>query len=61
MERHVRSTDLPSMIVRTPVELGVTIRDRRRRLHLGHRELAAEVGVSRQRIIEVETGKPALR
>lgn len=54
----MRSRDLPSMTVRTPVELGATIRDRRRRLHLGQRDLAAKVGVSRQWIIAVEKGKP---
>jgi len=46
------------MIIRTPVELGATIRDRRRRLQLGQRDLAEKVGVSRQWLIEVEKGKP---
>jgi len=46
------------MIIRTPVELGAAIRDRRRKLHLGQRDLAEKVGVSRQWIIEVEKGKP---
>lgn len=46
------------MIIRTPRELGATIKDRRRKLHLGQRELAEKVGVSRQWLIEVEKGKP---
>ena len=45
------------MIIRTPVELGATIRDRRRKLQLGQRDLAEKVGVSRQWLIEVEKGK----
>ena len=45
------------MIIRTPAELGATIRDRRRGLQWGQRELAAKIGVSRQWIIEVEKGK----
>jgi HTH-type transcriptional regulator / antitoxin HipB len=46
------------MIIRTPVELGATIKDRRRKLRLGQRDLAEKVGVSRQWLIEVEKGKP---
>jgi len=46
------------MFVRTPVDLGATIRDRRRKLQLGQRDLAGKVGVSRQWLIEVEKGKP---
>ncbi len=45
------------MIVRTPAELGATIRDRRRRLGLEQRVLAQKVGVSRQWVIEMERGK----
>jgi HTH-type transcriptional regulator/antitoxin HipB len=46
------------MIIRTPLELGATIKDCRRRLHLGQHDLAAKVGVSRQWVIDVEKGKP---
>jgi HTH-type transcriptional regulator / antitoxin HipB len=46
------------MIIRTPVELGATLKDRRRRLHLGQQDLAAKVGVSRRWVIEAEKGKP---
>jgi HTH-type transcriptional regulator/antitoxin HipB len=46
------------MHLRTPLDLGVAIRDRRRRLHLGQDELAARVGVSRKWIVDVEKGKP---
>jgi HTH-type transcriptional regulator / antitoxin HipB len=46
------------MKVRTPIDLGSAIRDRRRRLKLGQDELAARVGVSRKWIIDAEKGKP---
>ena len=46
------------MIIRTPLELGATLRDRRRRLRLGQQDLAAKMGVSRRWVIEAEKGKP---
>lgn len=46
------------MLLRTPIDMGSAIRDRRRRLALDQDELAARVGVSRKWIIEVEKGKP---
>jgi HTH-type transcriptional regulator/antitoxin HipB len=46
------------MKVRTPIDIGFAIRDRRRRLKLGQDELAARVGVSRKWIIDIEKGKP---
>lgn len=46
------------MLLRTPIDMGSAIRDRRRRLGLDQDELAARVGVSRKWIIEVEKGKP---
>jgi len=46
------------MFARTPKDLGLLIRDRRRTLQLDQRELAKRVGVSRQWIVEVEGGKP---
>lgn len=46
------------MLLRTPVDIGSAIRDRRRRLGLGQDELAARVGVSRKWIIDIEKGKP---
>jgi HTH-type transcriptional regulator / antitoxin HipB len=45
------------MRTRTVPELGLIIRERRRKLGLGQRALAAKVGVSRQWIVEVEQGK----
>jgi HTH-type transcriptional regulator / antitoxin HipB len=45
------------MRIRTVPELGLIIRERRRKLGLGQRALAAKVGVSRQWIVEVEQGK----
>lgn len=46
------------MLLRTPIDIGAAIRDRRRRLGLGQDELAARVGVSRKWIIDIEKGKP---
>ena len=46
------------MLIRTPIDLGALIRDRRRRLRLDQKSLAEKVGVSRQWIVEVEKGKP---
>ena len=45
------------MRIRSVPELGLIIRERRRKLGLGQRALAAKVGVSRQWIVEVEQGK----
>ena len=46
------------MRIRTPIDLGAVIRDRRKKLQLDQKSLAAKVGVSRQWIVEVEKGKP---
>jgi HTH-type transcriptional regulator/antitoxin HipB len=46
------------MRIRTPTDLGALIRDRRTKLGLDQKSLAAKVGVSRQWIVEVEKGKP---
>ncbi len=46
------------MRIRTPVDLGALIRDRRTKLGLDQKALAEKVGVSRQWIVEVEKGKP---
>ncbi|MEQ9246930.1 MAG: type II toxin-antitoxin system Y4mF family antitoxin [Nitratireductor sp.] len=46
------------MLVRTPRELGATIRDHRRQQGLDQQELASKIGVSRQWVVEVEKGKP---
>ncbi len=46
------------MRVRSAEELGLVIRERRRKLGLNQRELAQRVGVSRQWIVGVEKGKP---
>jgi HTH-type transcriptional regulator/antitoxin HipB len=45
------------MNVRTALELGAAIRERRRQLNLDQEELAKIVGVSRKWIIDVEKGK----
>ena len=45
------------MRVRTPLDIGLTIRERRRALGLDQAELARRVGVSRQWIVAMEKGK----
>ena len=44
--------------IRTPAELGLIVRDRRRQLGLDQATLADRTGVSRQWVVEVEGGKP---
>src|SRR5579884_1772375 len=46
------------MIIRTPADLGATIRAGRRAVGLDQADLAARVGVQRQWIIKIESGKP---
>ena len=45
------------MRIRTPLDLGLTIRDRRRKRNLNQTELARKAGVGRQWIVAVERGK----
>jgi HTH-type transcriptional regulator / antitoxin HipB len=45
------------MYVRTPTDIGLLIRDRRRQLGLSQTELAGRVGVGRQWIVAIEQGK----
>jgi HTH-type transcriptional regulator/antitoxin HipB len=47
-----------AMRIRTPVDLGALIRDRRTALGLDQKTLADTIGVSRQWIVEIEKGKP---
>ena len=47
-----------TMRIRTPIDFGAVIRDRRKKLQLDQKSLADKVGVSRQWIVEVEKGKP---
>lgn len=44
--------------IRTPRELGLVLRERRRALGLSQQELADKVGASRPWIVEIERGKP---
>jgi HTH-type transcriptional regulator/antitoxin HipB len=46
------------MRVRSSIDFGLVIRERRRDLGLSQGELAARVGVSRQWIVGMEKGKP---
>ena|SRR5579872_343421 len=46
------------MLVRNPIDIGLVIRERRRKLDLDQETLARRVKVSRQWIIEIEKGKP---
>jgi HTH-type transcriptional regulator/antitoxin HipB len=48
------------MRVRTPIDLGALIRERRKALRFDQKTLAEKVGVSRQWIVDVEQGKPGL-
>ena len=45
------------MQIRTPLDLGLAIRDRRRRLNLSQTELAHRAGVGRQWVVAIEHGK----
>ena len=45
------------MQIRTPLDLGLTIRDRRRKLKLSQTELARKAGVGRQWVVAIERGK----
>jgi HTH-type transcriptional regulator/antitoxin HipB len=44
------------MFIRTPVDLGAVIRDRRKQLGLDQSTLAKRIGVSRQWVIGIERG-----
>lgn len=46
-----------AMQIRTPIDLGLVIRDRRRKLKLSQTELARKVGVGRQWVVAIEHGK----
>lgn len=46
------------MFARSPRDLGLMIRERRRALGLDQSALAERVGVSRQWVIDIEKGKP---
>ena len=45
------------MKIRTSLDLGLAIRDQRRRLKLSQAELARKAGVGRQWVVAVERGK----
>ena len=45
------------MQIRTPLDLGLAIRDRRRKLKLSQTELARRAGVGRQWVVAIEHGK----
>ena len=46
------------MRLRTPIDIGAIIRDRRTKRNLDQKTLAEKVGVSRQWLVQVEKGKP---
>ena len=46
------------MLITTPRDLGAAIKERRKLLGLDQAELASRVGVSRQWLIQIESGKP---
>jgi y4mF family transcriptional regulator len=45
------------MLIRTPIDLGAVIRDRRRLLGLDQATLAKRIGVSRQWVVAIEKGR----
>lgn len=45
------------MKIRTPLDIGLAIRERRRKFKLSQAELARKVGVGRQWIVAIEHGK----
>ncbi|MGP1397022.1 MAG: helix-turn-helix domain-containing protein [Inquilinaceae bacterium] len=45
------------MDIRTPLDIGLIVRDRRRQLALSQSDLAQKVGVGRQWLVAVEHGK----
>ena len=45
------------MQIRTPLDLGLAIREKRRKLKLSQAELAGKVGVGRQWVVAIEQGK----
>ena len=45
------------MQIRTPLELGLAIREKRRKRKLSQDELASKVGVGRQWVVAIEQGK----
>jgi HTH-type transcriptional regulator/antitoxin HipB len=46
------------VLVRNAIDIGLVIRERRRKLGLDQGELARRIKVSRQWVVEVEKGKP---
>lgn len=48
------------MLIRTPREVGLLIKDRRRDIGLTQAELAERVGASREWVRQLESGKPRL-
>jgi HTH-type transcriptional regulator/antitoxin HipB len=48
------------MRIRTPREIGLLVRDRRRNIELTQAELAERVGASREWVRHLEAGKPGL-
>ena len=52
------SSTHPSMNLRTALDVGLVLRERRRALGLDQATLAKRIGASRQWVIEIERGKP---
>lgn len=46
------------MRAKTPIDIGLLLREQRRKLGLDQAALAERIGVSRQWLVEVEGGKP---
>ena len=48
------------MLIRTPREVGLLVRERRRAARVTQSELAERIGASREWVRQLETGKPRL-
>jgi len=46
------------MWARTPIDIGLAVREQRKNLGLDQRGLAAKLGVNRQWVIDLEKGRP---
>jgi y4mF family transcriptional regulator len=46
------------MRVRTPIDIGLTVRRRRRERGLNQRNFAAQLGVTRRWVMDLEKGRP---
>jgi HTH-type transcriptional regulator/antitoxin HipB len=51
-------TEESKMNIRTATDLGLVLKEQRRKLGLSQRQVADRIGVSRQWLVDIEKGKP---